>query len=165
VSISNTTARAADETTFRHIYPGERAQVGQVRRDLAGVVDGCPVADGVVLLASELCANAVLHSRSRERGGHFTVSAEVFPACMVWAGVEDQGGAWLDRAHSDGRRHGLDILRSLAGADNWGISGDGSATRLVWFCLDWSGTGPRMTLCGRGGTPDSRPRGFHIPAT
>ena len=39
--------------------------------------EDCPRADDVILCASELAANAALHSRSRLPGGTFTVRATV----------------------------------------------------------------------------------------
>jgi len=45
-------------------YPGRIGQIRLMRRELAGVLDGCPSADEIVLCASELAANAVQHSRS-----------------------------------------------------------------------------------------------------
>src|SRR5438045_6364495 len=108
-------AVVSDASVFRHSYPGERAQVGQARRDVATFLAECPVADSVVLLVSEVCSNAVLHRRSGTPGGRFTVRVEARSAGLIWAGVEDQGGSWIERAHGDGRMHGLDIVRMLAG--------------------------------------------------
>jgi hypothetical protein len=48
--------------------------------------------------------------------------------------VADQGGRWLERAKPAGQRHlGLTIVREVASA--WGIEGDGSGHRTVWFEL------------------------------
>src|SRR5689334_14003187 len=73
-------AVAPNVTSFRRSYPGQLAHVGQARRDVAAFVTGCPVADDVILLVSELCGNAVLHSRSGGPGGRFTVCVETRPA-------------------------------------------------------------------------------------
>jgi len=115
-------------------YPGNAEQLRVVRDDLRGLLDGCPMAHDVILSASELAANAALHSRSRLPGGQFTVRAEIHPGDYVWIEVEDNGGPWLEPAPDPGRGHGLDIIRTLA--SDWGIDGD-DITRIVWTRFDW----------------------------
>ena len=115
-------------------YPGSAEQVGAVRADLRGLVDGCPMADDVILCASELAANAALHSGSRLPGGQFTVRAEIHPGDYIWIEVEDNGGPWLEAAPDPSRGHGLDIIRALA--SDWGVEGD-YITRVVWVRFDW----------------------------
>ena len=122
-------------TTFEHAYPGAVSQARCVRSDLAAVTAECPVADDVILLASELSANAVVHSRSGWPGGQFTVRAYLRPTEYVWVEIVDQGGPWTGRENDD-RPHGLDIVAAIAGPDNWGIE-DGPACRVAWFRLDW----------------------------
>jgi anti-sigma regulatory factor (Ser/Thr protein kinase) len=90
-------------------------------------------------VASELCANAVVHSRSGGPGGRFTVLANVYPGQSVWIEVIDQGGVWGLAKQEDDRRHGLDIVRSVVGDTNWGVDGDGSFARVVWARLRWPG--------------------------
>jgi anti-sigma regulatory factor (Ser/Thr protein kinase) len=111
--------------------------VGQVRRDLAEIITGFPLADDLLLVASELCANAVVHSRSGRPSGGFTVLANVRPGQFVWIEVMDQGGVWDSAQHDDDRPHGLDIVRALAGDTNWGVDGDRSFARVVWVRLRW----------------------------
>lgn len=120
--------------TFEHAYPGTVSQARRVRADLAAIACECPVADDLLLLASELAANAVIHSRSGRPDGEFTVRAFLYPGEYVWVEVVDQGGPWTGR-DGDDRPHGLDIVAAIAGADNWGIEG-GPACRVVWFRLD-----------------------------
>ena len=48
----------------------------------AGTADGCPMADEVILCASELATNAALHSYSRRPGGTFTVRGEIRPGVL-----------------------------------------------------------------------------------
>jgi anti-sigma regulatory factor (Ser/Thr protein kinase) len=76
-------------TRFQRTFPGRTDQVSQVRREIAAHLAGCPAADDLVLIASELAANAVLHSQSR--GESFTVRCQADPAC-VRVEVEDLGG-------------------------------------------------------------------------
>jgi anti-sigma regulatory factor (Ser/Thr protein kinase) len=93
----------------------------------------------ILACASELAANAVLHSRSGLPGGHFSVEV----ACAgqsVRVTVEDSGGPWAERGNSVidaecGR--GLRIVAGLSA--DMGVTGDASG-RMAWFCCRW-GTG------------------------
>ena len=68
-SASELLALRAREST----YPGTAENVSTVRADLRPLLHDCPAADEVILCASELAANAVLHSNTRLPGGTFTV--------------------------------------------------------------------------------------------
>jgi anti-sigma regulatory factor (Ser/Thr protein kinase) len=132
--------KPSEATYFERVYSGTKDQVRQVRKDLGPVLDGCPVADDFVLLASELVTNAIVHSKSRLAGGMFTVRAEVRPGDFTWLEVEDQGGPWAERKPDDERGRGLAMVAALAGEDNWGVEGGNApGTRLVWARLDWDG--------------------------
>jgi anti-sigma regulatory factor (Ser/Thr protein kinase) len=122
----------------RQVYVGAPDQVHRVRAFLRTVLEGCPVADDAVLLASEVAANAVLHSDSGRPGGQFSVRAEVSVGRRVRVEVHDQGGAWVLRpARQDGRWHGLDLVSQIA--STWGREGDPDGGWRVWFQLDWPG--------------------------
>jgi anti-sigma regulatory factor (Ser/Thr protein kinase) len=119
-------------------YPGTTEQIRYVRADLRAVLEDCPAADDVVLCASELAGNAVLHSRSRLPGGIFTVRVAVIEGACIRIAVVDNGGPWGNCAEvAEAGRHGLDIVRVLA--RKWGVEGDDSA-RIVWAALDWPRT-------------------------
>lgn len=137
-SAAGVAVKATSGTLFRRTYPGHPSQVGHVRRDIAEIVAGCAVADELTLMMSELCANAVVHSRSGKPGGRFTVVVSISREQGVWIEVLDQGGPWDCRQSRDDRPHGLDIVRTIAGDGNWGIAGDGEAGRAVWARLGWS---------------------------
>lgn len=132
LSSSRTLAMRIHDTS----YPAIAEHIGRVRADLRGLLADCPVADDVILCASELATNAVLHSDSGKPGGKFTVRAEVIPSHHARIEVEDSGGAWLttvlDRDRIQG--HGLDIVSALAA--DWGIDGDHHA-RTVWAHFEW----------------------------
>jgi len=115
-------------------YPGNPEQASAVRADLRGLLDGCPMADDVTLCASEMAANAALHSNSRLPGGQFTIRAEIHPRDYAWIEVEDGGGPWIEPAPDPDRGRGLDIIRALA--SDWGIDGD-YITRIIWARFDW----------------------------
>ena len=130
-------ARALALRTDGVIYPGRVEHVSMVRADLRALLHNCPVADEVILCASELAANAAKHSDSRFPGGTFTVRAAVNPSRrIVRVEVEDPGGPWIVAPDEPTGHHGLDILRALT--KEWGIDHSHS-TRTVWACFDWPG--------------------------
>jgi serine/threonine-protein kinase RsbW len=128
------TPRAARPPAIEATYPGTPDQISAVRASLRGLLDGCPIADEVILCGSELAANAVIHSRSRLPEGLFTVRTEIYHGAYVWIEVEDSGGLWVTAKPDPTRGHGLDIVRVLASA--WGVDG-GDSGRVVWVRIDW----------------------------
>ena len=94
------TAEPAAATCHTATYPGRAGQLHYVRPAIACHLTGCAAANDAVLIASELAANAILHSRSR--AGHFTVRTELHPD-HVRIEAEDFGGPWR-RRQPDGRR-------------------------------------------------------------
>ena len=128
--------RAPEAIAFERAYPGTMNQPRRVRVDLTEIAGACPVIAELVLLGSELAANAVLHSRSGHPGGVFTVRATLYPGDYVWVEVIDQGGPWVADGHDDEHGRGLAVVAMIAGDGNWGIEGDTSA-RVAWFRLNW----------------------------
>jgi serine/threonine-protein kinase RsbW len=128
-------SRAAAEpaTWYQRTFHGRADQLSQVRRDIAAHLDGCPAADAAVLIASELAANALLHSSST--GEFFTVRCELSPGAARIE-VQDMGGPWRPRTPDD-RPHGLDIVQALTGPDGWGTQPTGTAGRITWARLTW----------------------------
>jgi serine/threonine-protein kinase RsbW len=116
-------------------YPGSIEHVSTVRADLRALLPDCPAADDVILCASELAANAALHSHSRLPGGTFALRAAIHPGCHVQIEVEDNGGRWITPPDEPNGHHGLDIVRVLA--KEWGVNG-GHAARTIWARFDWS---------------------------
>ncbi len=138
-----------DTAVCSRSYPGRADQVPRVRAFLARVLDGCPAAGDAVLLADELAANAIIHSRSGEHAGVFTVRVEVGGGIWVRVEVEDEGGPATPRLRTGdgsavgGATHdedgvaggrGLRIVQALS--EDWGVTGD-AAGRTVWFRLGW----------------------------
>jgi anti-sigma regulatory factor (Ser/Thr protein kinase) len=111
-----------------------------VRDFVSRFLDGrhCPAEAGqdILVCATELAANAVLHSRSGLPGGQFSVEV----ACAgqsVRVTVEDSGGPWAERDNGDidaecGR--GLQVVAALSA--DMGLTGD-AAGRMAWFCCRW----------------------------
>ena len=127
-------AQALAGRTSEITYPGAADHIRTVRADIRPLLTDCPMADDVILCASELAANAALHSNSRLPGGTFTVRAAISPGHHVRIEVEDNGGPWTPATRDAARHHGLDIIRALA--TDWGIDGD-YAARTAWARFVW----------------------------
>jgi anti-sigma regulatory factor (Ser/Thr protein kinase) len=110
------TAAAEAATRYQHTFDGRADQI-----------------------ASELAANAVLHSVSA--GEFFTVRCQARPG-HVWIEVEDLGGPWQPGPPGD-RPHGLDIVHALAGPGNWGTRTTSEGDRIVWARLQLPEAVPR----------------------
>lgn len=128
-------SNAASAVLQARVFDGSREEVRNVRVFVGQAVDGCPVADDVVLLSSELATNAVLHSASG--GGTFRVSV-IAGSGRVRVEVHDLGSATLPtlrRSRQPGESGaGLSLVDALAG--RWGFH-DWTRGRVVWFEMDW----------------------------
>jgi len=127
--------RLAPDLRLSATFPGRPEEVSRVRAMLHHMLQGCPAAHEVVLCASELATNALLHSDTREAGGTFTVRTEITSGESVTIEVEDDGGCWAEPRLHPAHGHGLDIVGALT--DDWGIREIGKR-RVVWARLDWS---------------------------
>jgi hypothetical protein len=86
----------------------------------------------------------VLHSASRLPGGTFTVRTDIRPGQHIRLEVHDRGGPWHETDHSDGRLHGLAIVRTLA--DDAGVHGDEQTGWTTWAQLAWPRSEPARPL-------------------
>jgi serine/threonine-protein kinase RsbW len=125
---------AAHAPALTATYPGDAQHIRAVRADLRTVLGDYPRADDAILCASELAANAALHSHSRLSGGTFTVQAIISLGLYTRIEVRDDGGPWNQAMVDPARHHGLDIVRAVA--DEWGIDGDQTG-RTIWARFDW----------------------------
>jgi two-component sensor histidine kinase len=123
----------ATAATYQGTFGGRTDEPARVRREITGYLGDCPATEDIVLIASELAANAILHSRSR--GASFAVRCELSPR-TARVEVEDMGGPWRPRK-SDDRPHGLDIVQALTGDGGWGTQAAGTGGRLTWARLSW----------------------------
>ncbi len=121
-------------TTYQGTFCGRAEELSRVRREIADYLADCPASDELVLIADELAANCILHTRSR--GEFFRVRCELSPG-SVRIEVEDMGGPWRTRREDD-RPHGLDIVEALTGPDGWGTERISGGTRVVWARLSWA---------------------------
>jgi hypothetical protein len=118
------------------VFAGSPHQVRHVRDFVGRAVAGCPVAGDVVLLASEVATNAIVHTASGA-GGSFTV-AVCQSGSRVRVEVLDGGSAKSPVAHAPGcpgeSGSGLVLVGEIAA--RWGHSG-GQHGRVVWFEVEW----------------------------
>jgi hypothetical protein len=114
-------------------FGGRVEEAARVRREITGYLGACPAAGDLVLIASELAANAAMHTRSR--GASFRVRCQL-SARTARIEAEDLGGPWRQRKHGD-RPHGLDIIQALTGPNGWGTQVTGTGERIVWAELSW----------------------------
>lgn len=131
-------AAAAPPATCSRTFPATPAHAREARLFLAAILGDQPLATDALLCLSELATNAIVHSRSRQPGGTFTVRAQLGSHCLR-VEVCDQGGTW----HSPGRAsadeqngRGLLIVGQLD--SRWGCEGHSRYGWTVWYELDTS---------------------------
>jgi two-component sensor histidine kinase len=125
----------ATVATYQGTFGGRAEEAARIRREMTSFLGDCPATEDIVLIAHELAANAILHSRSR--GASFAVRCQLSPG-TARIEVEDMGGPWRPRTPGD-RPHGLDIVQALTGPDGWGTQRTPAGTRVVWATLQWPG--------------------------
>jgi anti-sigma regulatory factor (Ser/Thr protein kinase) len=123
------------KTRWRRVFPGEKRQLSVVRRWLESLLPGCSARDDVLLIATELGANAIRHTASG-RGGHFVLEV-TWRDSVVRVAVEDGGGASVpqvidDPAGEQGR--GMLVVQGLS--VRLGVLGDHMG-RTVWAEVPW----------------------------
>ncbi|MGE5290246.1 MAG: ATP-binding protein [Micromonosporaceae bacterium] len=128
------------------VFPGMPAQVAEVRRFVSFLLAACPARDDLVLCASELAANAVLHTASGD-GGFFSVEVVRTPECAARVLVTDAGGSTVPVARTPavGRIEeleagGLGLAVVAARASRWGYS-CATPGRTVWAEVCWPAPG------------------------
>jgi serine/threonine-protein kinase RsbW len=130
--MSSATATIPQARTFA----GSPEEMRNVRHFIRQLVKGCPVTDDVVLLASELAANAVRHTASGA-DGTFCVLVQAADG-RVRVEVHDMGSDAAPAVRQSGSpgESGAGLALVEAIADRWGFHG-GQLGRVVWFETDW----------------------------
>jgi serine/threonine-protein kinase RsbW len=145
LSSTCTRVRAPAIIGWTRDFQGQADQVREARRWVEDLLpERDPLAD-VLLLVSELCTNAVVHTRSGEAGGRFSV-AVVWTRESVRVVVEDQGsptaptidGRTGDPARADESGRGLRLVDRLA--SEWGTASR-PGRRWVWADVPWQANG------------------------
>lgn len=118
---------------WRMTFPGMRDQPSHVRKELANVLRAHPDLDDILMVASELCTNAVVHTRSGHQGGTFRVEITATGEESLIVAVTDEGAATgprlLTPAPTDSHFRGLQVVKSLS--RDYGVDG-GAEGRKVW---------------------------------
>ncbi len=129
------------------VFPGTLDQVGEARRFVACLLDGCPARDALVSCASELSANAVVHTASGI-GGYFTVEVTCPRSGVARVAVTDAGAPTepaaglpadagpVDEGVDDLPVCGLGLALVAATASCWGYY-DAGPGRTVWAETSW----------------------------
>jgi anti-sigma regulatory factor (Ser/Thr protein kinase) len=140
-------------------FPGDLREVRAARRFVAGVLDGSPARDMLLICVSELAANAIEHTESGA-GGVFTVTvgqstgkqAGQSRGGTAFVAVTDEGGAGEPgiRRAGDMSEGGRGLALVDACSSRWGHRDSGRG-RTVWAQVAWGGPpDPRSGPSGRG---------------
>ena len=126
------------------VFPGDLARLGGVRRWVQGLLPESGHRDDVVLVASELAANAVRHTRSGADGGRFIVEVCGAPG-WTRVVVGDQGSLASEPRVVE--MHGLFVVQGLS--RDWGIAGGRDAC-FVWADIARPADADGPAMVGRG---------------
>ena len=114
-------------------FPGTCDQPCQVRRELANVLRAHRDLADILLVASELCTNAVVHTRSGHQGGTFSVEVTAIGEESLMLAVTDKGASTGPRVlaptPTDTHFRGLQVVQGLS--RDYGVGGDAEG-RTVW---------------------------------
>lgn len=116
--------------SWSRAFPGRPEQVSQARGFVGSVLAGRPEADEAVLIASELCSNAVLHSASGGPDGMFAVTVRR-AADRSRVSVQDMGSPTapaIKLADGEPLECGRGLLLVAALTKEWGTT----RNRLGW---------------------------------
>lgn len=145
---------APTRVPWARVFRGEPVQIREVRHWIQGLLPACDALDELLPLVSELCTNAIKHTRSGLPGGWFGVHvmwAQTFIRVTVMdhgsasepvvkrALLDDMSGAGSVDACEDLGGRGLLIVENMSAA--WGTGGNAYG-RFVWFDIRWPRLGP-----------------------
>lgn len=125
---------------WRKTFPGTSDQPGRARRELADALQSSPYLTSVLLMplddikvvTSELCTNAVIHTRSG-LGGTFKVEVTTVDGRFLMVAVTDDGAQGSPSLgtpdETDTHYRGLQLVNALSSV--YGFYGDDEG-RTVW---------------------------------
>ncbi|MEU0213629.1 ATP-binding protein [Streptomyces sp. NPDC006265] len=139
--LDSVSTRGANEPQFKASFPAEREAISRVRHQLRTRLeeDGLAgVADDVVLICSELVANAVLHGCLGFPPGITVQVTVVWSDVQLRLDVRDPSGARpKEREFSASRTSGRGLRLVDELSDRWGVETDPSGSgKTVWTELD-----------------------------
>lgn len=118
---------------WQKTFPGRVDQPRRVRAELAVVLRAHPDRDEILLAVTELCTNAVVHTRSGSQGGTFGVEVTAIGEESLMIAVTDDGAPTVPRLRApkptETHFRGLQVVDSLS--LDYGDYGDAEG-RTVW---------------------------------
>ena len=143
----------APQMILGRVFPGKAEQVRDVRRWVREALPPCPARDDAEAIASELAANAVVHTASGQPGGTFAAYLAWSPdrARIVIADGGAATGPVLVRDSAGERQRGLAVVDSLA--ITWAHVGGGDC-RWTWADVAWNGASPHVPAGGEADVAD-----------
>ena len=128
-----TAGSAQRSAIWQKTFPGLEDQPRRVREELAVVLRAHPDLDEILLVASELCTNAVVHTRSGRQDGTFGVEVTAIGEESLMIAVTDEGASTVPRLRAakptEIHFRGLQVVESLS--LDYGDYGDEEG-RTVW---------------------------------
>ncbi len=126
-------APARHSPIWRMTFPGELDQPRLARRKLASLLREHPELGDILTVASELCTNAVVHTRSGHQDGTFTVQVTAVGDEFLMVAVTDEGAPTGPRLLTPDQTatnfRGLQLVKGLS--RGYGVDGD-AERRTVW---------------------------------
>jgi anti-sigma regulatory factor (Ser/Thr protein kinase) len=115
------------------VFDGLPQEIRSARHFVSGLVGDCPAAEDVLLLASELATNAIVHTASGHADGTFSVLVKV-EGDWIRVEVHDLGSASEPafRGSPSLQESGAGLFLVQSMADICGYYGS-PAGRVVWF--------------------------------
>jgi anti-sigma regulatory factor (Ser/Thr protein kinase) len=136
------------EMILSRVFPGRPEHVSNVRRWVRDQLPPCPARDDVEAIASELAANAVVHTASGEPGGEVAAWLAWWPdrvRVVVGDGGASSAPVLVTGALGE-RQRGLALVAALA--ITWAHAGDRDG-RWTWADVAWDGPPPLAPPAGR----------------
>lgn len=143
--------RVPGALVWRRAFPGRAPQVAAARRLVVALFAGTNREDDAAVIISELCTNAVNHTRSGEPGGWFGI--EVLVDDLASIGVTDLGGR--GRPVLQAEDHGEELVPGGLGialvgglAEAIGVHGSPELGHTVWADIEIAGGPGKSDLEG-----------------